>query len=338
MGYVGSVLIPFLRRKHPNSIMLGYDIGYYAHILSKKDFLPETMLDIQYIGDVRNFDSKLLKDVNSVIYLAAISNDPMGKEFEKVTYDVNYNSAIEIAKEAKKNGVNSFVFASSCSVYGLAEDGMRTENSELNPLTAYSKSKVYAEKDLEHLASKNFIITCLRFATACGYSPRLRLDLVLNDFVASAFSNRKIEILSDGRPWRPLIHVQDMSRAIDWAIHRKSGENYIVLNTGSNEWNFQVKDLAEAVHEVVKDTKININKNAQPDKRSYKVDFGYFNSIAKKYSPKINLNNAVIDLYEGIIDNNLKNKDFRDSNLMRLNVLNSHKAMGRLNNNLEWTR
>src|SRR6185295_2373615 len=145
-----------------------------------------------------------------IIHLAAISNDPMGNKFEKVTLDINHAATIALAEKAKKAGVKHFVFASSCSVYGFAEGGPRNEESPLDPLTAYARGKVQSEKDLKAMASKNFAVTCLRFATACGMSERLRLDLVLNDFVASAIATGQILILSDGTPWRPLISVDNM--------------------------------------------------------------------------------------------------------------------------------
>ena len=203
----------------------------------------------------------------------------MGNAYEKPTLDINFKAAIDIAKKAKGEGVKHFVFASSCSVYGSADTEPRTETSEVNPLTAYAKSKVYAENDLQPLADKNFQITCLRFATACGYSDRLRLDLVLNDFVACAIADKKITILSDGTPWRPLIHVKDMARAMDWAIQRNEGGDYLIINTGSNEWNYQVKELAAAVQRFFTDVEVNINVNAQPDKRSYKVNFDLYEKL-----------------------------------------------------------
>jgi nucleoside-diphosphate-sugar epimerase len=234
--------------------------------------------------------------------------------------------------------VHHFVYASSCSVYGSADDKPRTENSELNPLTAYAKSKVWAENELEPIASDDFIITCLRFATACGFSPRLRLDLVLNDFVASALVVEKIEILSDGTPWRPLIHVKDMARAIDWATNRgnDNAANFTVVNTGSNDWNYQIKDLAFAVKDQFIGLKLSINENAEPDKRSYQVNFSLFNKLAPDYIPQIDLTRAVQNISEGLIAFGFKDPNFRQSNLMRLNTLRSHITNNKLNNNLNW--
>src|SRR2546421_5979151 len=153
-----------------------------------------------------------------MVHLAAISNDPMGKTFEDVTYDINFRASIELARQAKVAGVRCFVFASSCSVYGVADDTPRKETSPLNPLTAYAKSKIRTETELQTLAGKNFTVTCLRFATACGMSDRLRLHLVVHDFVACAGSSKKITILSGRTPWRPLIHRRDMARGFELAL------------------------------------------------------------------------------------------------------------------------
>ena len=336
-GYIGPVLTGHFRKSYSDIFIAGYDIGYFAHNITSQQF-PECNIDVQYRGDVRKFPKDLFKGFDSVVYLAAISNDPMGKEFEQATYDINQHSALSIAKAAKNVGVHHFVYASSCSVYGSADDKPRTENSELNPLTAYAKSKVAAENELEPIASDDFIITCLRFATACGFSPRLRLDLVLNDFVASALVAERIEILSDGTPWRPLIHVKDMARAIDWATNRgnDNAANFTVVNTGSNDWNYQIKDLAFAVKDQFIGLKLSINENAEPDKRSYQVNFSLFNKLAPDYIPQIDLTRAVQNISEGLIAFGFKDSNFRQSNLMRLNTLRSHITNNKLNNNLNW--
>ena len=163
--------------------------------------------------------------MDAIVHLAGVSNDPIGNTFEDVTLAINHRATVELAGRAKAAGVGAFVFASSCSIYGQADDAPRVEESELGPLTAYARSKALAERDLAPLADDRFRVTCLRFATACGMSDRLRLDLVLNDFVASAIATGRIDIMSDGTPWRPLIHVADMARAIDWAIDRPGQED-----------------------------------------------------------------------------------------------------------------
>jgi len=338
LGYIGPLVIKRLRQSFPSSTLLGFDLGYFSHSLTSVSYPPEKYLDIQYFGDVRKFPYEILCDVDIVIYLAAISNDPMGQTFEKPTYEINQFSAINLAKACRKASVKRFIFASSCSVYGSADEKPRIEDSELQPLTAYARSKVETEKQLQLLAGENFIITCLRFATACGFSPRLRLDLVLNDFVASAIANGKIEILSDGSPWRPLIHIKDMARAIDWACTRKkeAGGEFLAINTGSNKWNYQINELAKAVKKTIGNVEILINQNALPDKRSYKVDFSKFKNLAGKYYPKVDLHEAVNDLYEGLSRMSFSDKNFRKAGYIRLITLNNHINHKRLNQNLEW--
>jgi nucleoside-diphosphate-sugar epimerase len=323
LGYIGPMVVKHFKAQHKNSFVEGYDVGYFVQNYTYNGISGDILLNKQYYGDVRNFDEEILKGFDAVIYLAAISNDPMGNVFEKPTMDINCNAAIDIAKLAKENNVKNFVFASSCSVYGFADSEPRTENSAVNPLTAYAKSKVNAEIGLEPLASDDFRITCLRFATACGYSDRLRLDLVLNDFVASAIADKKITILSDGTPWRPLIHVKDMARAMDWAITRTGGDNYLVINTGSNEWNYQVKELAAAVKQLNPGTTVSINENAQPDKRSYKVSFDLYKKIAPDHQPRVSLTDAVEDLKAGLTGMHFNDKNFRQSNLIRLRSIQS---------------
>lgn len=342
MGYVGPEVVKKLRSSYPDAILIGLDAGYFSNYLTTPKYFPECNLDVQYFLDIRNISNSLYKDilndVDAIIHLAAISNDPIGNKFEDITIEINYHSSIRLAKIAKEYGVNKFIFASSCSIYGYAEDNVRNEKSPINPLTAYARSKVLMENKLEKLSDKNFIVTCLRFATACGYSDRLRLDLVLNDFVANAVASKKIIILSDGSPWRPLINVKDMARAIDWALNRSNGndDNFISINIGSNEWNYQIKDLAYGVKAVIPEVDIIINQNAQPDKRSYKVDFSYFKSIAPNYYPIYDLKSTVNDLKEYLIESNFDDINFRESSLIRLRALSDMIDKGILNENLQW--
>ena len=338
MGYIGPCLVNHLRTNCPDATLIGLDMGYFATCLSNSEILPECKTDIQYFGDVRKMEKEILENIDAIVHLSAISNDPMGKTFEAVTMDINYKASVELAKTAKKMGVKAFVFASSCSMYGAADDSARTEESPLNPLTAYAKSKVYTEKDIKKIADDGFTVTSLRFSTACGMSPRLRLDLVLNDFVAGAIASKQITILSDGTPWRPLINVKDMACAIEWAVKRDmtNGGKFLAVNVGSNEWNYQVKDLAHAVKQVIPDIEISINKNAVPDKRSYRVNFDYYKKLAPDYQPKYNLINTIEELRDGLEAMGFNDEKFRDSNYMRLNMLNQLRRKGLLNKNLEW--
>ena len=336
LGYVGSELVKELRKKYPDAILIGYDIGFFSSQLINRIFAPEIYIDQQIYGDVREFPENILEKVDTVVQLAAISNDPIGNKFESVTLEVNHKSVIDIAEKARKKGVKNMVFASSCSVYGFAEEAARSETSEVNPLTAYAKSKVRAENDLKQLAGDNFKVTCLRFATACGISDRLRLDLVLNDFVAGALASKEITILSDGTPWRPLINVKDMARAIIWAHERdnSNGGNFLIVNTGSNQWNYQVKDLAYAINKILPEISVSVNKDAQPDKRSYKVNFDKFRSLAPENQPVYDLKTTITELINGLANIKFKDKNFRQSRLVRLFVVNELLEKGILDNNL----
>ncbi len=339
MGYVGSVLVKQLKLNEPTSKIIGFDTGYFQDCLTGTNIFPEKIIDYQYVGDIRQISLEVLEGIDHIVHLAAISNDPIGNEFQKVTSEINYNSTVKLAKKAVTAGVKSLTLASSCSVYGNATIEDKTETSSINPLTAYANSKVNAEKKLKELAGKNFKVTCLRFATASGMSDRLRLDLVLNDFVASAFALNKIEILSDGTPWRPLINVSDMARALTWGINRKSEETneFIIVNAGKNENNIQIKDLADLVKENIPSIDIEINENAEPDKRSYKVDFSLFNSLAsKEYLPQKSLDETISELNNELKRMNFTDKKFRESELIRLQKIKNLRKQRKLNENLEW--
>jgi nucleoside-diphosphate-sugar epimerase len=338
MGYIGPCVVQRLRASYPKATLIGLDMGYFANCLTNTEILPECRVDLQYFSDIRHVSEDMLQDIDGIVHLAAISNDPMGNTFEEVTFGINYHATIELAKKAKEAGVKTFVYASSCSMYGSAEDGPRSEKSPLNPLTAYAKSKVLSEKGLEKLADKKFNVTSLRFSTACGMSERLRLDLVLNDFVAGAVASKKITILSDGTPWRPLINIKDMARAIDWAISRNftDGGEFLAVNVGSDEWNYQVKDLAEAVAKVIPDVDISINKNAQPDKRSYRVSFDLFKKLAPDYQPEVDLITTIKELKNGLEAMEFKDEHFRNSKFMRLKVLTHLRNKHLLTEKFEW--
>jgi nucleoside-diphosphate-sugar epimerase len=338
MGYVGPLVLRRLRESHPQATLIGYDMGYFAHCLTGVSRLPESLADQQHFGDIRHVPEQILQGIDAIVHLCAISNDPMGATFEKVTLDINHRASINLAEKAKRAGVKKFVFASSCSVYGFAEGGPRREEDALNPLTAYAKSKVQTEQDLASLTSEAFTATCLRFATACGMSDRLRLDLVLNDFVAGALVSKHINILSDGTPWRPLIHVKDMARAIDWAVQRdrRDGGSFLTINVGSDAWNYQVKDLADAVANLVPNVEISINKDAQPDKRSYRVNFDKFFKLAQGFLPMVDLQSAVKDLRDGLTAMRFVDQEFRTGELIRLVTLKRLRESGQLTDDFVW--
>lgn len=338
MGYVGPVLTRFLRQNRPDAEIIGYDAGFFGHSLVGSDMLPEANVDRQYFGDTRDLPEAILEGVDAVVHLAAVSNDPMGNRFEKVTEDINQAASIRLAELSAKAGVKNFVFASSCSMYGYAESGARRETDPTNPLTAYARSKIGTEQQLKQMDLTGMAVTCLRFATACGMSDRLRLDLVLNDFVACALTTGEITVLSDGTPWRPLIDVEDMARAIFWAIGRdeQNGGAFLSVNAGKNECNYQVKELAESVARLVPGTRVSINTDAPPDRRSYQVDFSLFQELAPEFVPQVTLDESIARLREGLERAGFRDGDFRNSRLMRLKALESHIASGRLAEDLRW--
>lgn len=340
MGYVGPSVIRQLKKSNLQVILIGLDTGFFGCCITNYDRLPETCVNQQHYTDMREFPEEILDGTDAIVHLAAISNDPIGNLFEDVTQKINYHASIDLARLAKEAGVRRFIFASSCSMYGAAEDTARTEDSPLNPLTAYARSKVNTEKDLRSLAGDDFQATCLRFSTACGWSDRLRLDLVLNDFVACAVTTGEITILSDGTPWRPLINVQDMARAIEWAVSRDDhdGGSFLAVNVGSDEWNYQVKDLAEAVAQVIPGVKISINPDALPDKRSYQVNFDRFRQFAPKHQPQIDLIESIREIKAGLERIRFKNADFRNSDFMRLKHLTRLQKLGLINDKLQWVR
>jgi nucleoside-diphosphate-sugar epimerase len=337
LGYVGPLVTARLREDNPDAILHGYDQAFFAHCLTDADGLPERMLDAQFFGDVRRLDPLILSGYDAIVHLAAVSNDPMGDRFAKVTRAINQDASVRLAQAASEAGVRSFVFASSCSVYGVAEGGPRREQDPLNPITAYAASKIGTETGLAELDGP-MTVTCLRFATACGMSSRLRLDLVLNDFVACALSRGEISVLSDGTPWRPLIDVADMARAISWAVRRdeSNGGRFLTVNAGAQSGNYQVAELARAVAEAVPGTTVTIDLDAPADSRSYQVDFSLFAQLAPDYQPQISLNRSIGRLVEGLRSMGFHDADFRNSQLIRLKVLQSHISQNRLSEELSW--
>ena len=337
LGYVGIPLTKLLKRNKINTI--GLDCNWF-YLNSHSDFNRNNFPNVQIFDDVRNFKlSKLNYPIDAVIYLAAVSNDPMGKKYKNATNKINYEACIKIAKEAKKNNIKKFIFASSCSMYGKTEGNKPIkENNPLNPLTHYAKSKINSEKKLFNLSDKKFKVISLRFATAAGFSPNLRLDLVFNDFVANAILKKKIELLSAGTSWRPLIHVDDMSRAIYWSINYKMKNNFLAINVGSNKWNFRIIDLAKKISKIIgKNIAVKIKDKKAIDNRSYKVDFSLFNKLAKNYIPQKKFKSAVNEL-----ENYLKNKKNRLKNFRqmpewsRMSQLDNLVKKNKINSELFW--
>ena len=321
-GYVGSVLVKFLKKN--NTSVYGLDSGIFSKILIDKN--PDKLLSKQLRIDIKKINSSLLNKFETIIYLAAISNDPMGNKFHNLTLETNYNLCLKIAKMAKKQGVKKFIFASSCSVYGSVGKKSRKENDKLDPKTIYAKTKIWSEKKLKNISNKNFKVFCLRFATACGYSPRIRLDLVLNDFITSAIVNKNITLLSDGKAWRPLISVDNMSRIISYFTFKKLTslkKNFYIINCGTNNWNFRIISLAKTVSSLIKKTPVIIGNANENDKRSYKVNFNYLKKLAPDLNLDENIDKLILQMYNKIKKVKI-DRDFRQSKFIRLVILEKY--------------
>jgi nucleoside-diphosphate-sugar epimerase len=305
-GYVGSVVVKRLKQHFPSTEIQGIDAGFFQNKISNFDIAPEMFLSKLIFKDVREINATDLVGVDAVVHLAAISNDPMGSKFVQQTDDINFRATCLLAESAKKARVKKFIFASSASVYGENSD-VCFEDTKLNALTPYAESKVKSEQYLSGLADEDFQVTCFRFATACGWSPRVRSDLVLNQFVLGCLVTGKIILKSDGSSKRPLISVEDMARAIGWAIseERDRLSPYEVLNTGQNEWNFKIIDLAELVLKNFNNKNVSIEKTDAHDKRSYDLNFDKYskNCGSFKLSEDISVTIKTLKLnYQKLLD------------------------------------
>jgi nucleoside-diphosphate-sugar epimerase len=267
-GYIGSVLVPMLLEK-------GYDVTcldrFFFGRETLKDYIGDPKLNLLK-DDIRWFDQEILRDFDAVMDLAALSNDPSGELDPQKTMDVNYRGRARVAKLAKKCGVERYILASSCSIYGF-QDGIVDENSKTNPLTTYAKANLMAEKDNLPLADDKFCVTVLRQATVYGYSPRMRFDLAINGMVLGFYKNGKIPIMRDGTQWRPFVHLKDTSKAFGMVLEApKDAVNGQIFNAGSNEQNLQIMPLAQVVAQSI-GVPFNFDWYGSPDLRSYRVDF-----------------------------------------------------------------
>ncbi|WP_348540259.1 SDR family oxidoreductase [Ruegeria sp. R14_0] len=295
--------------------------GCDINLFDRADFAPGGDIpDIPNIGkDIRDLTVEDLKGFDAVVHLAALSNDPLGQLRPGLTQQINHEGTIHVAKQAKAAGVSRFVFASSCSNYGRAGEDFVDENGKLNPQTDYGVSKVLAERDLKPLADETFTPTFLRFATAYGASPRMRFDIVLNNLIAHAYTSGRILMMSDGTPWRPIIHVEDMARAFLATLEADpkviSGEAFNVCRT---ENNYQIRDLAEIVADTVPGAKIDYAADAGPDNRSYRVSSAKIEKCIPGFEPKWDAARGAQQLYEAAKACDLKVEDFEGRKYKRL--------------------
>ncbi len=288
--------------------------------------------------DIRDVTVDDLRGFDAIIHLAGLSNDPLGDLNPALTYEINHVASVKLAELAKEAGVKRFLFSSSCSNYGAGGEDLLDEQSPFNPVTPYGESKVFVERDVAKLADARFSPTFLRNATAFGVSPRLRFDLVLNNLVAWAFSTGKVFIKSDGTPWRPIVHIEDISRAflaileapID-LIHNEA------FNVGRNEDNYRVRELADIVKETVSDTQIEYAADAGPDKRCYRVDCSKIQKVLPAFKPVWSARSGAVELYEAYKKIGLKVEDFEGIRYKRIAHIKALIEEGALSNSLRWT-
>jgi nucleoside-diphosphate-sugar epimerase len=330
-GYIGAVLTPLL-------VDAGHEVmGFDADLYDGCTFGTEMRKVASIRKDIRDVQVSDLRGFDAVIHLAALSNDPLGNLNPELTYEINYHGTVRLATLAKQAGVKRFLFSSSCSTYGAAGDRLLDERAEFNPVTPYAESKVWSERDIAALADQSFCPTFLRNATAYGMSPRLRFDLVLNNLVAWAFTTGRVLIKSDGSPWRPLVHVEDISRAflviLDAPrdlVHNRA------FNVGRTAENHRIRELAEIVKETVPGCSIEYAAGAGPDKRCYRADFGLIERTFPSFQPRWDARSGAQQLYDAYKKTGLRAEDFEGSRYNRIDRIQQLRGEGRLDAALRW--
>jgi len=328
-GYIGVEMVSVLRAAGHE--VTGLDIGYYdeCDFRSPPDDVPS--LDI----DLRDVTRDHLAGFDSVVHMAALSNDPLGDVNKNITYDINLHASVRLAAAAKAAGVGRFLFSSSCSLYGAGGDGFVDENAAFHPVTPYGESKVRVEQELSKMADASFSPVYFRNATAYGVSRRLRADIVVNNLVGHAITTGKVLLQSDGSPWRPLVHLRDIIHAFEAALGApRSAIHDQAFNVGRQGENFQIRTVAETVAEVVPNCVVAFAPGASPDIRDYRVDFGKIERELPGYKPTWTLRKGIEELYAAYRDAGLTKDEFMGPRYYRLKTVQGLMARGILDDEL----
>jgi nucleoside-diphosphate-sugar epimerase len=316
-GYIGPHMIDVLRSNGGFNIF-GCDINLFSDVAWRELPIP----DVEWIKDFRELTEKDLAQIDTVVHLAAISNDPMGELNPDITLNINGKGTVEFAKLCKAAGVKKFLMSSSCSIYGKSEKMNMVETDNTDPLTTYAKSKIHVEEHLYNLGSGDFCVRFLRNSTAYGDSPNLRIDLVVNNFLACAVARNELRIMSDGTPWRPLIHCRDIANAFALFIDAPNDLiNKQVVNIGANDQNFQVSDVAKIAQDIFPGCILNFTGEAVNDSRDYKVNFDKFTKMFPDFSFEYNLKTGMKELAARLVDFNFSAQDFDGEQFVRLKII-----------------